>query len=163
MLETTAVSPAGRARFSAALGGGSGGADGARHLYALRFAEVFEASPSFGHAVSHWTNGNLEFLRWPLDWVGPFVFNRRLTLNRYGDLFTDLEEFAARRESAKAQQRVLTFMAQENRSLVKNMGGAWLDRLILNWTDLRNSKRIIEAYWAAEDERADLRARLALP
>ncbi len=163
VLDTTSVSAAARARFAAALVGRSGGPAGARHLFVMRHAEIVDAMPSFGRAVLVWNEIGFDALRRPLDLVGPFVFNRRATLNSFGDLFADLEEFAANREAKKAEERTAEFLAEGSRRLFKNIGASWLNPQVVAQIALRNNERLIRIYWALEDRRTALHTRLIAP
>ncbi len=162
VLDTAAVSPAGRAAFARALVERGGGPGGARHMYVVRYAEVVDAAPSFGRAVSVWHGYGSDVLRGPLDVVGPFVFNRRASLNRYGELFADLQEFAAQREGVRANQRAAEFLAESRRPF-KNIGGSWLNRQIFSRLHLDLNERMIKFYWELEDLRTALHARLTKP
>jgi hypothetical protein len=163
VIDNSVVSSAARARFDAVLVARGGGPAGMRHYYAIQYAEVVESTPSFGRAVAYWTAGSLNFMRWAFDGMGPVVFNRRATLNRFGDLFADLRECGAQRDAGKARQRIVTFLAPENRPLFKNPGGAWLNDLILGESSSRNAERTIQNYWAIEDRRTELHAALTKP
>ena len=160
VLDTSAVSAAGRARLAAALVGTGGGSDGARRMFALRHAAAFEAAVSFGQAVAFATGIPTQL---PYDLVGPFIFNRRATINRLGDLFSDLQEFAAHRESDKADKRIAEFLAQGGRARFKNMGGGWFSWLVCMRLGLNNNAALQKSYWEIEDRRTALHARLLAP
>ena len=163
VLDNSRVSAGARARFADAVTASTGGPEGARRLYAIRYAAVEQASSSFGLAVVAWSFRGFDFLRRPLDLMGPVAFNRHATRNRWTALFADLAECAARREPANAEQRVAEFFAKEGQPRFKNIGGAWMtlsawERLGLN--SVTDQQR---GYWTLEDQRAALLARLAQP
>ncbi len=163
VLDTTPVSAATRMRFAAALSGPGGGPAGARRIHALSYGVVCAASTSFGRAVTAWVDPVADILRWPLALAGPFVFNRRATINRWGDLMVDLQEFAARREIEKVDQRVAKFMAEERRPHFKSVGSAWFSREAYLELRLVDTSRTVKGYWATEDLRTVLLARLGPP
>ena len=163
VLDTTPVSVAARKQFAEALARWSGGPAGARRLYALRHAAVFESTASFGHAVAFATQNPYGVMQMPLDLVGPFLLNRRATLNRVGDLYAELAEFAARRETDQADKRLAEFLAEEGRVRFKNMGGAWFHSMVGRQLTMSFYENRRAGYWAMEDRRDALHARLLQP
>ena len=163
VLDTTPVSPEARARFAAALSAHGGGAAGARRLYAIRYARVEQSASSFGRAVTIWDWQQFDFLKPELDLLGPVVFNRQASLNRWAELFAAQAEFAARRQGEQARQRTDDFLAQEGRAGLKNIGNAWVVRLATRELGLREVSKEQTNYWAVEDRRTALLARLRAP
>ncbi len=163
VLDTAPPSPQGRARFAAALAARGGGPAGARRIYAIRYAVIRDASDSFGRAITVWERGMFDFMRPPLDVLGPVAFNRRASLNRWGELFAALQESAARREPEQARQRVAEFIAQEGRPRFKNVGMSWVTWLSSDQLGLKHVAEQQKGYWADEDKRAALLARLVQP
>ena len=163
VLDTAPVSASARARFATGLTAGGGGTAGARRLHAIHYAMIAGASDSFGHAITAWTWQQFEFLRLPLDLVGPVVFNRRASLNRWGELLADLQDFAVRREPAQTKKRVAAFLEQESRFRFKNIGGSWVTWLASERLGLKAASLQLKGYWTMEDKRAALLARLRTP
>ncbi|HWA28834.1 MAG TPA: DUF4062 domain-containing protein [Lacunisphaera sp.] len=159
VLDTTPVPAGARDRFAAALAARGGGAAGIRRLYAVRHARLVQGTASFGRAMifSGWQS--LEFLRPEFDLVGPVVFNRNASHNRWGELFADLAELAGRRQIARAQQRLDEFLAEESRVRLKNIGNAWVANMVarMGIKDITGEQT---KYWEMEDRRAALLARL---
>ena len=116
-----------------------------------------------GQAALVWGYFPDDWRRGPLDLVGPVFFNRRATINRCGDLFADLQEFGAKREIDKADQRLAEFRAQVIRVQFKNIGGTWFSWLAYNELGLQNNARLLRGYWSTEDLRTALHAQLLKP
>jgi len=146
VLDNTPVSAEARARFAAALVARGGGTAGARRVYAIRFARIEQASRSFGKVMTSWDWEQFAFLQQGLDLLGSVAFNRQASLNRWGELFADLAEFAQRREFDQAQQRATGFLAQEGGPRFKNVGNSWVIRLtavsLVSMTSPRNRRGI---------------------
>ena len=154
VLDHTAVSAASRARWVAALQAGGGGEAGARRLLAIDYALVFEAyAERFDFNEFGGDHGRL----WPaFNLLRPLLYNPHRTVNLLGDLYADMEELAARRESGKIGPCEEAFLAQAGRPRFKNLLGA------VNFSiDLPAFTRVVEHYWKAEDARTALLARLA--
>jgi hypothetical protein len=154
-LQRTSVSPALRARMSAALKLGVGGEAGARRFVAIDYAGVagwLSGSP-LGAGFKWDGSGGVLFTL--VDLFGPLVYNKQRTLNLYGDLIGELQELAARREGGKIDLRANEFWANEGRPRFKNFYGPAISRM----TAPALSK-VVDSYWKIEDKRLALIARL---
>lgn len=163
VLDSTTVSAEARARFAAALSSRGGGTAGARRLHAIRYATIVKYATSFGRMMTISGSQMFEFLRPVLDLTGPVVFNRQASLNHWGELFTDLAEYSARRETDKAQQRATRFLSEEGSVRLKNLGHAWLVCLAGKNMSLKTTGEEQTKYWLVEDRRMALLKRLQSP
>jgi hypothetical protein len=155
VLDTTTVSPAARARFAAALAGGTGGETEARRLIAIEYAfsssEANLDSSLFLGEQSIWSHRTL-------DLISPFLYNPRRTINLYGDLMADQQELAAFREVDKLVLRKNQFLKEMNRPRFKNiMGPVQLSMRVPSYD------KVVYFYWRNEDLRSALAVRLAKP
>jgi hypothetical protein len=165
VLDHTTVSAAMRDRFAIALTGGFGGEAGARRLIGVEYSFGLGTllDLRLGDYIGMTANnrpGSYKFLSQPvprqlLNWLSPFVYNPRKTLNLYGDLTEQLQDIAARRELEKNDPTHMAFFDREARPHFKNAVGP-----ILLFGTVPAYSRIIEAYWKTEDARAALRERL---
>jgi hypothetical protein len=163
VLDNARVSAAARAGFATALAAHGGGPAGAGRVYAIRYAFVTQATRSFGRAVTVWLGDSFDFLRPGLDLVGPVVFNRHATQNRWGEFYADLQGQAGRRELGKTGPRLAAFLAPVEGLQFKDIGGAWVARLAREQLGLNRIAEQQKTYWDLEDKRAALLARLAQP
>jgi hypothetical protein len=157
VLDTTPVSPAMRDRIAAALTLGIGGEAGARHLCAMDYTiEVGSSSDqSLGDFIP--SKGSHTILRRVLNLIGPFVYNRRHSMNLLGEFTVKLQEAAARRDLAGIDRLQRTYAQEQARPRFKNFAGNYLvDRM----TSLPT--KMIETYWKIEDDRLALIRRLAI-
>ncbi len=154
-LQRTPVSPALRARMSAALKLGVGGEAGARRFVAIDYAGVagWLSNSSLGAGFKLNVSEGFRFSF--VDLLGPLVYNKQRTLNLYGDLIGELQELAARREGGKIDLRANEFWANEGRPRFKNFYGPAISRM----TAPALSK-VVDSYWKIEDKRLALIARL---
>ncbi|MEY2881940.1 MAG: hypothetical protein RLZZ15_4320 [Verrucomicrobiota bacterium] len=167
VLDRTPVSAAARARFAAALAGGSGGEAGARRLIAVEYAIGLETFRDLQlgdfiqfYAAEHFKAGDFrrDLPVHGLNVLSPLVFNPRHTFNLIGDLSAQRQELAARREAAKIGEHDKAFFAGAGRPRFKNLGGALFMR-----QSTPALVKVTESYWKIEDLRTALRARLAKP
>jgi hypothetical protein len=152
----TAVSPAAKSRFAAALAT-VGGEAGARQVFAIEYTGLLgvTADRGLGDFLILGTTGDKDsFWRHPLNLISPLVFNRRHTFNRYAELTSELEDLAARRETAKLDSRMDAFLTEENKRIKNRMGSILMGRMVPTFG------KIAENYWKTEDARAAVRARL---
>ncbi len=162
VLDTTTVSPAARARFAAALTRGTGGEAGARRIFALDQVQTvgFELNQPLGDMVAMYEGheGQRNWSNLALNLVSPLLYNRCHTANLAGGLLSELEAFAALRQSDRIGPREEQFAIQEGRPQFKNMMGTVLLDL-----SLPAFSKLVGTYWQVEDQRAALLARLAKP
>lgn len=153
VLDHATVSAANRARFLAALKGGSGGEAGARRLVAIEYASSRE--PYSDIRLGEWMAQPFLGARHLLNILGPLVYNPRKTINLFGDLTEQWQNFAARREIDKIEPATKEFFRTTGRPRLKNLlGSIVLVRLSPSYS------RVLENYWKIEDARAALRERL---
>lgn len=160
VLDTTPVSTEAKVRLRAVLQGGNVEAD-ARHLLAVQYAFQLNTfgqaslgelcDPSGGPRLPAWR-------RALLDAVGPFVYNRRATFNRMGDLHFDLQDMAARRQIAQMEPRMKLFQKQAVQPTFKNFYGGQLMSSLVPAYD-----KVTTALWRNYDERMALLDRLSRP
>ncbi len=154
VLDHATISPAARARLTAALAASGDGAFGARHIMASEYA--------FGLALNlHRPLGDIvlqtpDWRRTLLNVVSPFVYNRRATFNLYGEFAADEEELLARRQLVEVDSRSRRLVVEDARPRFKNLLGAQFLRLMVP-----AFSKIGESYWSTQDNRAALLARLA--
>ncbi|HVS52945.1 MAG TPA: hypothetical protein VHD62_11380 [Opitutaceae bacterium] len=153
VLDTTAVSTAARARFAAALAGGSGGEAGARRLLAIE--EAYMLHFSFGDLAAARTDDRPVLLS-SMNLLSPFVYNPRRTYNLQGELTARLQEFAARRDLKGFAACERDFFARDAAPSFKNFLGT---ALLTVRTPAYG--KILESYWKVEDARTALAVRLA--
>ncbi|MBI5766865.1 MAG: hypothetical protein HZA93_03670 [Verrucomicrobia bacterium] len=165
VLDRTTVSPAARARFAAALAGGSGGEAGARRLIGIEYAFGLDAFVDLhiGDLLQFNASENLRAGDWrrelplhALNFFSPLVFNPRHTFNLLGGLNERRQELAARRAAAKIGEMDQAFFRGEGRPRFKNLAGAMF---MLQSTPAL--VKVTESYWKIEDLRTALRDRLA--
>lgn len=162
VLDTTAVSPAARARFAAALSVGVSGEAGARRLIAIESALVMamleQPESTYFDFLPYSPKSGEIFLVQAVKAFGSVLYNPRRTSNIYGELVAELQDMAARRDFANMDARSLFFLAGKGRPHFKNfLGGIALKNSTTQYA------RIIESYWAREDQRTALLARLSQP
>jgi hypothetical protein len=157
-VQQTPVSPVMRARLAAVLKLGAGGEAGARRLVAVDYAGVagWLSEGTLGAGFKWDGKGGPRTALF--DIFGPFVFNRQRAINTYGDLISELQELAARREGGKIDLRTKEFWAHQNRSRFKNFYGSYLMQMFTPAL-----AKPVESYWKVEDQRIALLARLAAP
>jgi hypothetical protein len=158
VLDHAAVSPATRARLAAALSVAGGGEPGARRLAAVEY--VFAANGYIDRPLGDLIGTSdlvAKALALPrvLNFLGPFIYNRRATLNLYADLTTDEEELAGRRQLEQLASRQKKFLEEDARPRFKNFMGAMLLKQMVPATN-----KVVGAYWKTQDERAALLARV---
>lgn len=166
VLDHATVSPAARARFAAALSGGSGGEAGARRLIGIEYSfgmEVFRVSATDSNRLIKELAGNfgpsdfrVSLPRGVVAVFAPFVFNANRTFNLLGDLTEQNQDLAARRESVKLMENTRAFLAGAGRPRFKNLVGA-----IFIGVSMPALNKVTESYWKVEDLRTGLRERLA--
>ncbi len=156
ILDKTPVSPAMRDRLAAALALGIAGEVGARHLAAIDYTMILGAhgNQSLGDLIPF--QGSHKVLRWGLNVVGPFVYNRRHTINLIGEYTAKVQEAAVRRDLAGIERIQKTYYKSLTQPRFKNYIGNYFASLISS-----PSTRMIETYWKIEDARLALLARLA--
>jgi DNA polymerase III delta prime subunit len=172
VLDTTQVPAAARSRLAAALSAGMGGPEGARRLYAIKYAETCAAfALPLGRAALAgdaslryygYTDNHVVFHI--LNASEPLLFHRHASLTLFGALQREVQELAARRQFKEVRQRTTAFRSELDRRsgpLGWNVGGAWLARqqLSARWEDSRQLRN----YWSLEDRRTALLAKLAPP
>jgi hypothetical protein len=165
VLDHSTVSATARARFAAALTGGSGGEAGARRLIGIEYAFGLVAFVDLhvGDLLQFYANDNFRAGDWrrelplhALNFLSPLVFNPRHTFNRMGELNERRQELAARRQGAKIAESDGAFFRGNGRPRFKNLGGAML---MLQATPAL--VKVTESYWKIEDLRTALHDRLA--
>lgn len=158
VLDRATVSPSARARLAAVLARPGGGEAGARRLMLVEyvFSSNFYLARSLGDCLA--TMVDLSWLRHPLNYLSPFVYNPRATFNLYAQVATDEEEIVARRELEKLGPRLQRFVEVDARPGFKNLAGA-----ILLWQVIPMHQKVATAYWKAQDDRAALLARVQAP
>ncbi|MFY9923988.1 MAG: hypothetical protein WAK51_05855 [Opitutaceae bacterium] len=158
ILDNAAVSPAARARLAAALLGGDPEA-GARHLLAIEYAFQLGAfgGARAGDILAEWgPRANHPWLRRTLNALSPFIYNPHATFNLYGDLYSDLQDLAGRRQLEQMGPRMKKFIDLDARPSFKNAFGKSLAQLTVP-----AYLKVTENYWRAQDQRAALVARLS--
>jgi hypothetical protein len=157
ILDTTTVSPAARGRLEGALGGGDAAA-GARHMIGTDFVLRSNATRDFraGDFVDV-AGGTSEraALAHVLQFLSPFVYNPRATLNKVGEESAGLQEIVGARELGKLDAWTNKFVAEDARVRFKNP----LGMLFLQYSTPGFGK-VSENYWNTEDQRVALLARL---
>jgi len=166
ILDTTAVSPASRARLLAAVSGGSGGEAGARRLLGVEYAFALGTALDMplGDLVTEMAKswGQDSFRDYLpqrlLNVIGPFAYNPRRTFNVYGDLMERLQELSARRELGRLTPVASEFIKTEGHPRFKNLIGTLIFPM-----GVPAFNKVTESYWKTEDLRTRLRDRLAQP
>jgi hypothetical protein len=155
VLDNSAVSPAARVRLAAALSGG-GGALGARRLVMIDYLGSIVTITD--HPLGDFVNltNRHPSIRFALNLVSPFVYNRRTCANLYGDYILELQDLAARREFKQFDRRQAEFFNQAARPGFKN----FISSFVINQTVPAYNK-VLETYWKTEDDRLALLARLS--
>lgn len=165
VLDRTAVSPAARARFAAALAGGSSGEAGARRLIGIEYSFGLDAFSHLqlgdfleAYTRDHFLVGDFrrELPYRTLNPLSPLVFNPRRTFNLVGGLTARKQDLAAIRQGEKISELDRGFFASEGRPRFKNLAGA-----IFIAQSTPALMKVTEAYWKTEDLRTALGARLA--
>jgi hypothetical protein len=156
VLKTARISDSSRARLAAAVGGGDAEA-GARHLAGVTYAyEVSALARPAGDVVaSARTEDEPRWMRYMVNLEGPFILNPRATLNGYGDLSADMQDFAAKRQIDKLGPRIQQFLEAYAGPRFKNL----LGRMLMADAPVAYPK-VIENYWNAFDDRTALLAQL---
>ena len=162
ILDNTAVSPAARARLAAALQGGGGDA-GARHIFLTEYAVKYgwmshsRVGDILGQIDSvNQINSLNPWIRWGLNVVSPFIYNPRETFNQVGDLYAECQDLAASRNIEKIDEKEKDFVSERSRPAIKNIYGRWIGAWMIP-----AYLKVTENYWATQDIRAALIARLA--
>lgn len=150
ILDHATVSPAARARLAKVLAAPGGGAPGARRLIAVEYAYGLAA-------IGDKPLGSILHSEWPyaLNAISPFVYNRRATLNAYGDWSSEVQELVANRQFDKAEQLPPPLSTHNKPPRFKNLGGT----LLLAQIGPAYAK-VARSYWGAQDARAALLARV---
>ncbi len=165
VLDRTTVSPPARARFAAALTGGSSGEAGARRLIGIEYAFGLDAFFDLkigdfirSYAHEHFQAGDLrrELPFHPLNALSPFVFNPRRTFNLIGDLTARRQDLAGRRQGETISELDRAFFADEGRPRFKNLVGT-----VFMFQSTPALTKVTESYWKIEDLRTALHDRLA--
>ena len=87
--------------------------------------------------------------------MSPFIYNPRRTINLMGELNSELQDLAARRESLKGSRAEAVY-AEKTRPRFKNFVGAVLiDLATPAYT------KVVAAYWELHDHREKLAGLLA--
>ncbi len=155
VLDNATVSPAARVRLATALSGG-GGALGARRLVTVDYLQ--STATLLNEHLGDFVNATDRHaaLRFSLNLLSPFVYNRRATANLFGDHILELQDLAARRELTQFARRQTEFHDQDARPGFKNFMGAFvIDQTIPAY------RKVLETYWKMEDDRLALLARLS--
>lgn len=154
ILDRGPISPAARARLVAALTASGGGVAGARRLVAIEYAFFLNVSidKRLGDLIPL---GETPGLRPALNALSPFVFNRRATFNLYGDYVATAQELMANRQLEQLDPENSPFLRHEGRVRFKNFAGALLIREVQP-----THGKVGLSYWATQDRRAELLARL---
>lgn len=157
ILDHAAVSPSARERLVAALPG-EDPEKGARHLFATEYVLDLGAMGSARVGDIMAAEGQIPdrpWLRACLNFVSPFLYNPRATLNRMGDLYADWEELAAHRNLDRLDARWQDFYREQSRPSLKNVYGRWLTLEVIP-----AYQKVSENYWRMQDQRAALLKRL---
>jgi hypothetical protein len=161
ILDNATVSPAARARLSAALQGGGPEPDVRRLFatdYAIQLGWMSDArAGDVLKANSHLLGDDPSLIAF-FNLASPFIYNIRASLNAKGDLFAELEELSAKRQLDQLEVRTKQFIADQSRPGIKNLFG----RFIAAET-VPGYKNVVGRYWQLQDRRAALLARLAKP
>ncbi|MEO6993594.1 MAG: hypothetical protein ABI273_08185 [Lacunisphaera sp.] len=156
VLDTTPVSPEMRKRLLIAFTDGTGGATGVRHLLATENALFAEASDEIPLGELLTFQRPRGALRWSMNLVGPFLYNRRRTANLRGEFTANLQELAARRDMEAFSRAQTVFFERKASPRFKNfMGNALLTVTTPGYT------QVVTNYWKTEDARIALLHRLA--
>lgn len=157
LVQNTQLSAASRAKLAAAIAGGVRGEAGARRLVGI------EQSLNLGFydqpvgdllaGISFEKGGRA--IRTILNVMSPFVYNPRRTINQMGELNSELQDLAARRQSLMGG-RADEVYAEKTRPRFKNLVGAF----VIDVGTPAYSK-IVTAYWELHDRREKLAALLA--
>jgi hypothetical protein len=157
VLDHAAVSSAAQARFATALTGGVGGAAGARRIFAMPYAWWISAASDHpvGDLLAFDTRNRSVIWQAQLNLLSPLLYNPRHTANAIGELMTDLEDYAGRREAARVDPAIEAFFVRENRRFKNRLGTVLVSNMVATaYTSA------IQSYWKVEDARAALRQRL---
>ncbi len=158
ILEQTAVSPEMKAKLAAALEGGCRGEAGARRLIGIEYSFQLGVLPekSLGELFALMTSprGGRDGARHALNLISPFVYNTRRTVNLMGDVNSELQELAARRQSIDAP-RAAALIAEKTQLRFKNFVGSIIaDRAVPSFY------KVADSYWKVQEMRDALAARL---
>ncbi len=164
ILDNARTSRAARLRLEAALQAAAAEA-GARHLFQTEYAL---GVASFGDSrvgdilKRMGPDGEQSRLRRVLNRLtpvlnafSPLLYNPHATFNRIGDLYTDWQEDAAKRQLDQLDERWTAFYADMARPGPKNIFGKWIG---IEMTPAY--KKVSENYWRNQDQRSALLARL---
>ncbi|MEO6993453.1 MAG: hypothetical protein ABI273_07480 [Lacunisphaera sp.] len=156
VLDTTPVSPEMRERLVTAFTDGTGGETGVRHLLATEnalFAEANDELPLGDLLTFQHPRGAL---RWSMNLVGPFLYNRHRTANLRSEFTTNLQELAGRRDMEAFSRAQTAFFERTISPRFKNfMGNSLLTFTTPSYT------QVVTNYWKIEDARIALLGRLA--
>lgn len=158
VLATASVSPSFRSRFASALAAADT-PSGARRIVAINFAvDVQDYTSGRLLAGDIITSGNTRWrwLRLPLNALSPILYNPQATKNLYDSLSLELQELAARRETAALDSRVTLFRQKEGRPRLKNLLGHMVHTRVLT-----SSSLAVDAFWRVTDLRLALLAQLS--
>ncbi len=149
VLDTTEVPPEAKARFAEALGNGSGGPEGARHMIAVETArgaylleDPFRRMPGDLGAMA----------------AIPILYNPGRTLNAYLEWSARMQDLAARRDIATMDTLTEAWLKGSAGLGVRNLGG----KMLLQQMVPALSK-VMDSYWKTEDKREALIKRLQEP
>jgi hypothetical protein len=160
VLNSAEISPAARARLAAALADDGGAEIAVRKLIGVEYAwgaslylkqDIVSVLPwEFPVRLmqNHWWQKAIT----PLS---PLFYNVRRTTNLYGDLSTDLQDLAARRDLQHLDERSKEFFQHSLGANIKNVGGVWIVSTIVP-----AFSKVVEAFWKTEDLRSALYSRV---
>lgn len=151
VLNLSSVSESSKERLATLLASGSGGELGARRLAGMEFTNYVSQRLSRDASPGPITGGLLG------SWLGPVLINPNRTLNQMGVIIDEVQERAARRDSAG----IKATLERSRRAVlaeggIKNIVG---QHFVLEETT-HYYPMVFDRYWLVEDQRAALLARL---
>ncbi|MEY4488699.1 MAG: hypothetical protein RIQ79_1207, partial [Verrucomicrobiota bacterium] len=151
VLNLSSVSESSKERLATLLASGSGGELGARRLAGMEFTNYVSQRLSRDASSGPITGGLLG------SWLGPVLINPNRTLNQMGAIIDEVQERAARRDSAG----IKATLERSRRAVlaeggIKNIVG---QHFVLEETTYYYPT-VFDRYWSIEDARAALIARL---
>ncbi len=156
VLDTTPVSPEMRKRLLIAFTDGTGGESGIRHLLATENALFAEANDEIQLGDLLTFQRPRGVLRWSMNLVGPFLYNRHRTANLRSEFTANLQELAGRRDMEAFSRAQNAFLERAVSPRFKNFMGNFL----LTFTTPIYTQ-VVTSYWKTEDARIALLDRLA--
>lgn len=156
VLDQAPVSAAARAAFAAELVAAPGGPTGARHLAIIEYAFSQPLITEFSRGTPLGGLQPVDSLQRVIRFFGPIVFNPRATVNLLGERYHLVAELAGARRLKELEDR----NHPVNRSFVADYNGKNLGGRLLGDMALPALAKVIKTYWAIDDLRLAMLARL---